>query len=39
MADYFLKLKDEKSELLLIGNQKRVAKMQNFQVLVGDNAV
>jgi len=39
MADDVLNLKDDKSEQLLIGNPKRVAKIHNFQVLVGDNAV
>jgi hypothetical protein len=39
MADNFLKLNDDQTELLLIGNPKRVVKIQNFQVLVGDNAV
>jgi hypothetical protein len=39
MADNFLKLNDDKTELLLIGNPKRVVKIQNFHVLVGDNAV
>ncbi len=39
MADNFLKLNDDKTEMLLIGNPKRVAKMQHFRVLVADNAV
>jgi len=39
MADNFLKINDDKTELLLIGNPKRVTKIQNFQLLVGDNAV
>jgi len=39
MTDNFLKLNDDKTKLLLIGIPKRVAKIQNFQVLVGDNAV
>jgi len=39
MAENVLKLHDNQTELLLIGNPKRVAKMQKFQVSVGDNAV
>jgi len=39
MADKFLKLNDDKTELLLIGNPKRVAKIHTFQLLIGDNAV
>jgi len=39
MADNFLKLNDDKTEQLLIGIPKRVAKIKTFQVLVGDNAV
>jgi len=39
MADDVLNLKDDKSEQLLIGNPKRVLKIHNLQLLVGDNAV
>jgi len=39
MTDNFLKLNDDKTELLLIGNPKRLAKIHNFQVSVEDNAV
>jgi len=39
MADNFLKLSDDKTELLLLGNPKCVAKIQNLQLFVGDNAV
>jgi len=39
MAHNFLKLNDDKTELLLKGNPKGVAKIYNIQLLVGDNAV
>ena len=39
MAANFLKLNDDKTELLLIGNPKRVSKIHNFQLLIGDNIV
>jgi len=32
MKDNFLKLNDDKTELILIGNPKRVAKIHNFQL-------
>jgi len=38
-AGNFLNFNDDKTELLLLGNPKRVAQLQNFQLLVGDNAV
>jgi len=39
VADNFLKLNDDKTELLLPGNPKRVAEIHNFQLIIGDNAV
>jgi len=39
LADNFLKLNDDKTELLLIANPKRLVKTQKFKLLVGDNAV
>jgi len=39
IAANFLKLNVDKTELLLIGNPQRGAKIQNVQVLVSDNAV
>ncbi len=35
----FLKLNSDKTELLLIGDPKRVAKVKNFELVVGDNTV
>jgi len=34
MADNFLNLNDDESELILIGNPKRMAKLHNFQLQV-----
>ncbi len=39
MSDNFLKLNADKTELLLIGNPKRVSKVQSFQLAVGDAVV
>jgi len=39
MAGSFLRLNVDKTERILIGKQKHVAKIQNIQVLVVDNAV
>ena len=39
MAANFLKLNDDNTELLLIGNPKRVSKIHNFQLLIEDNIV
>jgi len=39
MADNFLKLNDEKTDLLFVEKPKRQTTIQNFQLLVGDNAV
>ena len=39
MASNFLKLNDEKTELLLIGHPKRVSKVHNFQLFIGENTV
>jgi len=39
MSDNFLKLNADKTELILIGNPKRVAKVQHFELTVGDSAV
>jgi len=36
MSDNFLKLNADKTELILIGNPKRVAKVQHFELTVGD---
>jgi hypothetical protein len=35
MAANFLKLNDDKTELLLIGNPKRLVKVNNFQLFIG----
>ncbi len=35
----FLKLNSEKTELLLIGNPKRLPKINNFQLTIGDSTV
>jgi len=37
VPDNFLKLNDDRTELVLIGNLKRVAKTRNFQLQVGAN--
>jgi len=39
MVDNFLKLNDDKIERRFTGNPKRMARLQNFQLLVGDNAL
>jgi len=39
MSDNFLKLKSDKTELILIGNPKRVTKVQHFELTVGDFVV
>jgi hypothetical protein len=39
MSTNFLKLNSEKAELLLIGNPKRLAKINNFQLTIGDSTV
>jgi len=39
MSDNYLKLNADKTELILIGNPKRVAKVQHFELTVGDSAV
>jgi len=39
MADNFLKLNDDKTELPLIEYPKRMAKTHNFQLIVLDNTV
>jgi hypothetical protein len=36
MAENFLQLNDEKTELLLIGNPKRLAKVHDFQLSIGN---
>jgi len=38
MREHFLNLNDDKTELLVIGNPKLVAKIHNYYLLVGDNA-
>jgi len=37
MAHNFLKLNNDKTKLLLTGNRRRVSKIHNFQLIVGDN--
>jgi len=39
MAAYFLKLNDDKIELVLIGHPKRLAKIPDFELSVGINKV
>jgi len=39
IADNFLKLYNDKTELLFKGNPERVANIHNFQLIVGDNDV
>jgi len=39
MKSNFLKLNDEKTELIYLGKPKRASKKGNTQLLVGDNAV
>lgn len=39
MSTNFLKLNSDKTELLLIGNPKRLAKISNFQLTIGDSTV
>ena len=39
MSDNFLKLNADKTELILIGNPKRVAKVEHFELTVGDSVV
>ena len=39
MSDNFLKLNSDKTELILIGNPKRVAKVGHFELTIGDSVV
>ncbi len=39
MSDNYLKLNADKTELILIGNPKRVAKVQHFELTLGDSVV
>ncbi len=39
MSANFLKLNSEKTELLLIGHPKRLAKINNFRLTIGDSTV
>ena len=39
MASNFLKLNDDKTELVLIGNPKRLTKIHDFELTIGSNKV
>ncbi len=39
MSANYLKLNADKTELLLIGNPKRVAKVRDFELSIGDSIV
>jgi len=39
MSDNFLKRNADETELILIGNPKRVAEVQHFELTIGDSVV